>query len=62
MMAALDIMPWAAPAILTILVGAGVLLRRGRHPRAANIVLAIAAVAAVAWLVSSVVMALRAIA
>ena len=62
MMAALDVMPWAAPAVLTLLVGTGVLLRRRHHGRAASIVLIAAGVVAAAWVVSSVVMALRAIA
>jgi len=62
MMAALDVMPWAAPALLTLLVGTGVILRRGRHARAASVVLGAAAVLAALWVVSSVMMALRAIA
>ena len=62
MMVALDVMPWAAPALLTLLVGAGVILRRGRHARAASVVLGAAAVLAALWVVSSVMMALRAIA
>ncbi|MBW6399901.1 hypothetical protein KPL78_18725 [Roseomonas sp. HJA6] len=62
MMVALDVMPWAAPALLTLLVGTGVILRRGRHARAASVVLGAAAVLAAAWVLSSVVMALRAVA
>lgn len=62
MMAALDVLPWAAPAVLTVLVGTGVLLRRRRHGRAASVVLGVAGVVAAAWVISSVVMAMRAIA
>ena len=62
MMAALDVMPWAAPAVLTVLVGIGVLLRRHRHGRAASVALAAAGVVAAIWVVSSIVMAMRAVA
>ena len=62
MMAALDVMPWAAPALLTLLVGTGVILRRGRHARAATVALGAAAVLAALWVISSIVMAMTAIA
>lgn len=65
MMAAFDIMPWAMPALLTLLVGSAVILRRGRapwHARAASVVIGVAVVLAAGWVLSSIVMALRAIA
>jgi hypothetical protein len=63
MIAALDAMPWAMPAILTVLVGTGAILRRhGRHARAASIVMAAALVLLVAWIVLGIMMALGAIA
>ena len=65
MMLALDIMPWAMPALLTVLVGAGVILRRGHTPgrqRAASLVMGAAILAGVLWIASGVLLALRAIA
>ena len=62
MMAALDATPWALPAILTILVGIGVLLRRHRHPGPARVVLGVALVLLVAWIGLTLLMAVGAIA
>jgi hypothetical protein len=62
MMVALDVMPWALPAILTILVGVGVLLRRHHHASAARVVLGVALVLLVAWIALSLLMAVGAIA
>jgi hypothetical protein len=62
MMVALDVMPWALPAILTILVGVGVLLRRHHHAGAARVVLGVALVLLVAWIALSLLMAVGAIA
>ena len=65
MMEALDFLPWALPALLTLLIGTGALLRRRRdawQQRAASIVIGIALGLAAIWAVSSVLMALRAIA
>ncbi|CAH0270063.1 hypothetical protein [Roseomonas sp. CECT 9278] len=62
MMIALDVMPWLLPAILTILVGVGVLLRRHHRAAAARIVLGTALALLAAWVVLSLFMALGAIA
>jgi hypothetical protein len=62
MMVALDIMPWALPAILTVLVGVGVLLRRHHHAGAARVVLGGALALLAAWIVLSLLMAVDAIA
>ncbi|BDG73310.1 hypothetical protein [Roseomonas fluvialis] len=62
MMVALDVMPWALPAILTILVGVGVLLRRHHHPGPARVVLGVALVLLVAWIGLSLLLAVGAIA
>lgn len=62
MMIALDVMPWLLPAILTILVGAGVLLRRHHHPGPARVVLGAALVLLVVWGGLTLLMAVGAIA
>lgn len=65
MMEALDFLPWALPALLTLLIGTGVLLRRGQgawHQRAASAAIGLALVLAAVWAVSSILMAFRAIA
>lgn len=64
MMAALDAMPWTMPAILTLLVGTGAILRRGHgagRARAARIVMGIALVLGVVWIVTGILLALRAV-
>ncbi|MBR0650991.1 hypothetical protein GXW78_15060 [Roseomonas terrae] len=64
MMAALDAMPWAMPALLTLLVGTGAILRRGHgagRKRAASIVMGVALALGAVWIVASIALALRAI-
>ena len=63
MMVALDIMPWAMPALLTVLVGTGVILRRGHgagRARAASIVMGIALALGALWILSGIAAALGA--
>lgn len=62
MMIALDVMPWLLPAILTVLVGVGVLLRRHHHAGPARVVLGAALVLLAAWIGLTLLMALGAIA